>query len=962
MKVMSQIRSLIWRTPTICPAKTWLTLIFRRRQQIRPHVVTVPPKRRYGFSCRRGHPFNTIALLLPLVHGSRLGPYEVLSALGAGGMGEVYRARDSRLNRDVAIKILLPVVAGDPDRLARFEREAQVLASLNHPNIAHIHGVEEADGVTALVLELVEGEDLAQRIARGPVPLDEALPIARQIAEALEAAHERGIIHRDLKPANIKIRPDGTVKVLDFGLAKAVDRSDGSGVNAMNSPTLSIHSTQAGIILGTAAYMSPEQAAGKPIDKRSDLWSFGVVLMEMLTGRPVFDGETVSHVLASVLKSDPQWTSLPAGTPAPLHRLLRRCLEKDRKRRLADAADARLEIEEASIAPEGVESAGPASVSVSRSASAGPLTWLLAASTVALAITVVVLWAPWRPRTAPISTALRYTPLSFEQGGQTAAVWSPDGKAVAFGARPTIAGAMQVYVRYLDSPVATQVTHVETGGTPTDWTTGGRIVFSTSGTTPKLWTVSPVGGEPELVQVIDRPFGTSMSRDGKTLAWFHQGADGMWGIGISSPPGAPGKPYQPAPFAIRSYSNAPGVKFSPDGKQMLFVPYIRGANEAWVLPYPADPARPPRRILTDIPMNRGSPTFSWMPDNRHVVMSTTTDESPEQLYVLDTISGAFNVLSSGTRAQRFPAVSPDGTKLTLMEGWQDFDIVSVDLATASVTPVLATQRSEHMPAWAAREAALVYVTDRNGAPEVWLQKRGQPDRPIVTPRDFPPGTTQFFMGPILSPDATRVIYTRKGRDEVPKLWMSAVAGGQPVRLVKSAADSEYAGSWSPDGKWFVYWSVPEGAASLNKVKTTGDAQSEVVKATTRGSSWVPVWSPAGDWILHADDGAKLVSPDGKLSRDLSASAGSGWAFSADGQTVYGIRSPVPGRPELFSLSIDGKSDKTIGALGLGNAPASPLSPSMRLTLSPDGKSLTYATVKITSNLWLAEGLRVPGSR
>src|SRR5476649_1087951 len=251
-------------------------------------------------------------------------------------MGEVYRAADTKLKRHVAIKILPPSLAADQDRLARFQREAEVLASLNHPNIAHIHGLEEAGSVTALVMELVEGEDLSRRIARGPIPLDEALPIAKQIADALEAAHEQGIIHRDLKPANIKVRPDGTVKVLDFGLAKAMDPAGGLCANAMNSPTLSMHATQAGIILGTAAYMSPEQAAGKPIDKRSDIWAFGVVLMEMLTGRPVFTGETVSHVLAAVLRADPDWTTLPAETPAPMRKLLRRCLEKDRKRRLAD--------------------------------------------------------------------------------------------------------------------------------------------------------------------------------------------------------------------------------------------------------------------------------------------------------------------------------------------------------------------------------------------------------------------------------------------------------------------------------------------------------------------------------------------------------------------------------------------------------------------------------------------------
>ncbi len=289
--------------------------------------------------------------------GTRIGPHEILAAIGAGGMGEVYLARDSTLNRDVAIKVLLPSVIADPDRIARFRREAQVLASLNHPNIAHIHGVEEANGVTALILELVEGDDLAQRIARGPIPIDEALPIARQIAEALEAAHEHGIIHRDLKPANIKVRPDGTVKVLDFGLAKALDPHAGSSATAMNSPTLSMHATQAGVILGTAAYMSPEQAKGKVVDRRADIWSFGVVLYEMLTGTRPFRGDDVTEILASVLKDTPAFDALPVSTPPRVRWILDRCLERDPRARLRDIGEARVQL--AAIARGEVEVGAP---------------------------------------------------------------------------------------------------------------------------------------------------------------------------------------------------------------------------------------------------------------------------------------------------------------------------------------------------------------------------------------------------------------------------------------------------------------------------------------------------------------------------------------------------------------------------------------------------------------------------
>jgi serine/threonine-protein kinase len=283
---------------------------------------------------------------MALTPGTRLGVYEILSLIGSGGMGEVYGARDTRLGRDVAIKVLPSEVAADPDRLARFEREAQVLASLNHPNIAHIHGIDDSSGAPALVMELVEGPTLADRIAKGPIPLDEALPIAKQIAEGLEGAHEQGIIHRDLKPANIKVRPDGTVKILDFGLAKAFDPVASTVGNATMSPTLSMHATQAGLILGSAAYMAPEQVRGAVVDRRADIWAFGVVLTEMLVGGRLFSGDTISDTLAGVLREPIDLDRLPDRTPQPVRDLLRRCLERDPKRRLRDIGEARITLED----------------------------------------------------------------------------------------------------------------------------------------------------------------------------------------------------------------------------------------------------------------------------------------------------------------------------------------------------------------------------------------------------------------------------------------------------------------------------------------------------------------------------------------------------------------------------------------------------------------------------------------
>jgi eukaryotic-like serine/threonine-protein kinase len=361
---------------------------------------------------------------MTLLPGARLGPYEIVTAIGAGGMGEVFRAVDTKLNRDVAIKVLPAAFADDPERLARFTREAQTLASLNHPNIATIHGLENVgaplvgalDATTdareragtrpaptgptiALVMELVEGEDPSAHIARGPIPVAEALPIARQIAEALEAAHEQGIVHLDLKPANIRVRADGTVKVLDFGLAKAMDPAgaSSSNPNLSHSPTLTHQGTMAGMTIGTAAYMSPEQAKGKAVDKRTGIWAFGVVLYEMLTGQRAFKGEDVSETLASVLKNKLSMDTLPSTTPPRLRRLIERCLDRDLKARLRDIGEARLKIAR-------IEAGGPDSAeSVPASAAAAvvptwrrALPWVLAALGFGAAVASIALWAPWR--------------------------------------------------------------------------------------------------------------------------------------------------------------------------------------------------------------------------------------------------------------------------------------------------------------------------------------------------------------------------------------------------------------------------------------------------------------------------------------------------------------------------------------------------------------------------------------
>ena len=413
---------------------------------------------------------------MTLISGHRIGPYEVTGSIGAGGMGEVYRAHDTRLNRDVALKVLPEGVAGDPDRLARFRREAQVLASLNHQNIAAIHGLEEdprdRGSSTALVLELVEGPTLADRIALGALPIDEALRIAAQVAHALEAAHERGVVHRDLKPANIKIRGDGTVKVLDFGLAKALE---GDASSQPGSPTLSptltspAMMTGIGVILGTAAYMAPEQARGKAVDKRADIWAFGVVLFEMLAGRRLFPGSEVSDTLAFVLTKEPDWAALPSSTPASLRRLLRRCLDKDRTRRLADIADAQFDIEDALqdlstgssaslVAPPGRDEPRWRRV----------VPWAVAGTALAALVATLVLWAPWRntPSPAPVRVLAQLGTNAVLSAATPSLAMSPDGTTLAFVARPLniLSTRTLLFARRLDRLDAQVLDGTEGGG------------------------------------------------------------------------------------------------------------------------------------------------------------------------------------------------------------------------------------------------------------------------------------------------------------------------------------------------------------------------------------------------------------------------------------------------------------------------------------------------------------------
>ena len=484
---------------------------------------------------------------MPVTVGSRVGSFEVTAPLGAGGMGEVYRARDAKLNRDVALKILPQIFAFDSDRLARFTREAHVLASLNHPNIAAIYGLEEANGIRALVLELVEGPTLAERIDKGPIPLEDTLAIAGQLVDALAAAHEQGIVHRDLKPANVKLRPDGSVKVLDFGLAKLTSAGDGAPddpIRAALSPTVTSPAmTQAGVILGTAAYMSPEQARGRSVGKGADIWAFGCVLYEMLTGRRVFAGDDTTETIAAIIRADPDWTRLPADTPESVRRLLRRCLVKDPHLRLADIRDARLEIDDA-------QRLSPTDVAVSdRSRTRERLLWSAALAMLA-ALAGGALWrAAWLP-VVPSAAEMHVEITTPPTTDPASLAISPDGQKLVFVASAD--GRPQLWLRSLESGVARALRGTDGGHLPF-WSPDSRSLgfFANE----KLFRIDLDGGQPKVLAGAPVGTGGTWNRDGVIL--FVLVADAPIrrisadGGQASALPGTPERPgYRPAVSAI----------------------------------------------------------------------------------------------------------------------------------------------------------------------------------------------------------------------------------------------------------------------------------------------------------------------------------------------------------------------------------------------------------------------------
>jgi hypothetical protein len=815
---------------------------------------------------------------MPLHPGNRIGSYEIVSQLGAGGMGEVYRARDSKLKREVAIKVLPADVATDKERLARFQREAEVLASLNHPNIAQVHGFEGDSPAEAgrrsdsfLVMELVEGEDLSQRIARGAIPIDEALPIAKQIAEALEAAHDAGIVHRDLKPANVKVREDGTVKVLDFGLAKGSGQGSGIGDQGSgdlaNSPTITSPAmTMRGVILGTAAYMSPEQAKGKAVDKRADIWAFGCVLFEMLTGKRVFKGDDVTDIITSVMRDTPAWASLPPGTPHSVRQLIQRCLERDPRARLRDIGEARIVLQNPEAQPStapavtrGLPYAAVAAIAIACMGIAGGAAWTIRRPAAAVERATFMASWPFTGFNVNVSRlAAQRNLIALSRNGRTMAAigtnlmfrstdsltWtevpntrdttsvflSPNGEWVGFITRT---GISKLRVTG-GTPVILYTARDTSAFSATDatWADDDQIYFvSIDGS----FSIAANGGEPKQIDAstenatievlpgtgdllltrgrrLETPVVVLRSKDGQETTLLTDAHD----------------PRFVAPDVLLFVRNATlmGARFDPRARRMT-----------------GDPVA----LIENIAVLGTSGQYSVIDNGMLVYLPESFDTTSRSRLALRTAKEIHPVVGETSRRYSDPRFSPDGQKLALHIFEQEDDIWVLDLARKAMTRLSFEPGEDETPAWSpdgqwiafagfgrantGRRAVLRRRADGSGTEEVlWTGD----DHTHVT--DWSPDGRSVLM---------ELVHPQRRSDLV-----AIDVDSKKVRPILETPFNEAGARLSPDGKWLVYQSDESGRFEIYVVSYP--ALDKKIQVSTTGAEQ-PVWARDGRAIYYRTD-------------------------------------------------------------------------------------------------------------
>ncbi len=838
---------------------------------------------------------------MPLTPGDKIGPYEILSPLGTGGMGEVYRARDPKLNREVAIKVLPSSLANDADYLTRFQREAQSLAALNHPNIATIFGLEQ----NAIVMELIEGQTL-----QGPLPLAQTLPIAKQIAEALEAAHDKGIIHRDLKPANIKLTPEGIVKVLDFGLAKAIEKS--ATPTSADSPTLTVRATQAGLILGTAGYMSPEQAAGKPVDRRADIWSFGVVLWELITGKRLFNGETVSHTLADVIKGDIDFNEIPAG---PIRDLIRRCLDRNIKNRLQHIGEARIAIDNYQVNP-----TVPVPPPYPRYAN-----WLLAA--LLIAITATGTW--YLTRKPSVASEQPFVRLNIDLGpdawpysrfnyGAPFAI-SKDGNRIAFlvrgaGSKPVLA------TRTLDQEQMTILSGTENAVTPFFSPDGQFIAFAADGQLKKV----PVGGggvtvicdasvlrgaswgeNGDIVAALDNHSAlaivpamggtptqlTSLTQDEKTHRWPQMlpgGKDVLFMAGIAGL-------YDNATIEVQSIETGKRKLLHRGG---YFPRYLKSGHlifmkQEVLYAAPMDLKRmeltaPPVPVLRDISVFPAGGGVNLDVASNGTLLYRSTDHAEQ--HSLSWMSESGNVEPFVAQPGRYQSfrLSPDGKRLAV--SIKGSGLFVYDSGRNSLSRLVAdSSLADKLPIWTPSGNEIIYRGEK-GLNCVRADGSAQPQQWTQSPNDLPGG---------LLPDVLRLFFTR-GSDNwtLPVDWKDAShprAGKAEQSQIKYTSSAP--GRISPDGKWLAYMAIiPGGLEVLVRPTASASGDPGVWQISSDGGE-LPVWSPNGKELLYLNRDRSVVA--------VSYTSSSG-AFVVGKSRFWTGGATIVSQDGPFDISLDGK--------------------------------------------------------
>ena len=832
---------------------------------------------------------------MALLTGSQLGPYQIVSPLGAGGMGEVYRAHDSRLRREVAIKVVADSTAHDPNRMARFAREAQFLAALNHPNIGGIYGFEESSTMLALVMELVEGPTLADRIAQGPIPVEDALPIMKQITEALEYAHERGIVHRDLKPANIKIKPDGTVKVLDFGLAKALsDESNPTDIST--SPTLTAAATKAGLILGTAAYMAPEQARGKAVDRRADIWSFGAVAFEMLAGKMAFKGDTVSDTLAAVIRGEPEWSLVPVNVPNEIQQLIRRCLNKDPRQRLQSIGEARIAIENVmEVRTPPVESSG---ISATPSSVAAPekenrAVKILAGCTLAaLLIGAGFLLAnflhPGSTRDLPIRFAILPPPgTSLNSVLRTVAI-SRDGTRIALSASSS--DGPRLYIRDMNSASSVPITGSEGATNPVFSPDGRWLAFFAAG---KLKKISLEGGTPVVIaDGVTSPKGLTWGTD-HNLYYAPSVSSAI--LRVSDSGGTPQAATKLQADKGELADVSPDVL--PDGKTLLFTAFsggnlddgmlvaqkigsaerkvivAKGTDAHFFAPHhllymragnlmatefdagKLEASGSPAVVVQDILMQPSGLAQYDVSGNGTLIYVNGGKQAVENSLVLAEHDAKVQPLPVKPNLYESPRFSPDGKLLALTVRLPDPDIWVYDIERGALRRITFAPGEDELPVWSPDGKRIAFASNgRQQAFMVAVDGSGQ-EQPLMK-------NESHFHLQSWSPDGNLIAYERLGSSGQYEVWMLPMGGDRKPYPYLVSQFHVGQPAFSMDGNWLAYTSNESGRAEVYVQRFPGPG--EKIQVSTDGGNH-PVWSRDGKQLVYENAGTLwatevLVSP------------------------------------------------------------------------------------------------------